>query len=181
MSKIFYELNADTLQATFWQESNPNDKQTIKGRWQTYAGERASKNNTRIIFSNLPDFCEPQKTITLNPNEPKGEFVPKLNTKTNSGNYTRKAHFEYVKATELGDYLTDENDKQTFAELLDKAKQEFDKKQTEKMKTGVQNYLSGLSKLGLTKEALFELLQAQFESTENATTNEEGGKNEKIL
>ena len=178
MTKIFYELDKENLTATFWEESNPNNKVSVKGRWQTYAGARAEKNNTRIIFSNLPNFCEPQKTITLNPNEPTGEFVPKLNTKTNSGNYTRKAHFEYVKATELSDYLTDENDKKTFTELLNKAKQEFDKKQTEKMKTGVQNYLAGLSKLGLTKEALFDLLQAQFENSENAS---EGGATNEVL
>lgn len=174
--KIFYSLNKENLTCTFWHEKNPNEKVEVKGRWQTYAGTRASKNNTRIIFSNLPNFCEPQKTITLNPNEPNGEFVPRLNTKTNSGNYTKKALFEYVKAVELAEYLQDENDKKTFAELLEKAKQAFDKKQAEKMKTGVQNVLSGLEKLGLTKEALFDLLQEQL--TANATTENGGEKNE---
>ena len=173
MSKVFYSLNAEKLEATFWSENNPNDKQTIKGRFQTYSGARASKNNTRIIFNNLPNFCEPQKTITLNPNEPTGEFVPKLNTKTNNGNYTKRALFEYVKVGEIAEYLDNDNDKQTLQNLLDKAKQAFDKKQAEKMKTGVQNVLSGLEKMGLTKEQLLELLQEQLKATEN-----KGGDNE---
>jgi hypothetical protein len=172
MNKVFYELNADTLEATFWAENNPENKQTIKGRFQTYSGARASKNNSRIIFSNLPNFCEPQKTITLNPNEPTGDFVPKLNTKTNTSNYTKKALFEYIKVGDIPEYLDNENDKQLLIDLLDKAKANFDKKQAEKRKMGFQNVLNGLEKMGLSRDELLSLLTTQIEQAkaENTTT-----------
>lgn len=168
--KIFYTLDKDALSAIFWAENAPENKVSVKGRWQTYSGDRATKNNTRIIFSNLPAFCDPQKTITLDPNQTTGEFVPKLNTKTNTGATTRKI-FDYVKAVDLAEYLDNENDKQTFQTLLDKAKQVFDRKQAEANKVGIQNHLAGLAKLGISGTALIELLQQQY----NATT---GGENE---
>ena len=164
MSKIFYTLNADTLTAEFWAENNPDNKQTIQGRWQTYTGERASKNNTRIIFSNLPAFCEPQKTITLDPNTPQGSFTPKLNTKTNTG-ATKTASIEFLQVAKFAEYLENEKDKKTFTELLEKAKQVFAKKQAERHKISVNNHIAGLEKLGLTKAALIELLQAQLNTT----------------
>lgn len=166
MSKIFYSLNADTLTAEFWAESNPKEKITVNGRWQTYSGDRASKNNTRIIFNNLPAFCSPQVTITLNPEKPSGEFIPKLNTKTSTG-ATKTASIEYLQVAKFAEYLESEKDKKAFAELLEKAKQVFAKKQAEQHKISVNNHISGLEKLGLTKEALIELLQAQLKTTEN--------------
>lgn len=172
MNKICYSLNADTLTATFWAESNPNEKATIQGRWQTYAGDRASKNNTRIIFSNLPSFCDPQKTITLNPNEPTGEFTPRLNTKAHTGAVTRKLLFENVKVCDLEKYLNEENDIKALYAILSKAKQSFEKQQAEEqIKAGIQNHLAGLAKLGISGEALIQLLQQQLQATQ-------GGGNE---
>ena len=174
MNKICYSLNADTLSATFWAESNPNEKATIQGRWQTYAGDRASKNNTRIIFSNLPAFCEPQRTITLNPNEPTGEFVPRLNTKAHTGAVTRKLLFENVKVCDLEKYLNEENDIKALYAILSKAKQAFEKQQAEEqIKAGIRTHLAGLEKLGVSPEALLKLLQEQQKASE-----QEGGGNE---
>ena len=187
MNKVFYSLNADTLTATFWAENAPNDKQTVKGRFQTYSGERSSKNNTRIIFSNLPTFCDPQKTITLDPNTPQGDFVPKLNTKTNTSNYTRKALFEYIKVGDIPQYLDNEKERTLLIDLLDKAKANFDKKQAQKRLMGVQNVLSGLAKIGLSKDELLNLLATQIEkakaekeneNAENENAENKGGENE---
>ena len=172
MTKILYEIDKENLTATFWQESNPNDKQTIKGRWQIYAGARAEKNNTRIIFTNLPSFCEPQKTITLNPNIATGSFIPRLNTKTHTGATTKKV-FDYVKVCDLPAYLEDESDKFVLFELLDKAKKAFEKKQIEEqIRAGINNHLAGLEKLGVTKETLLALLQAQAKESEDENEKE---------
>ena len=172
--KIFYSLDKENLSASFWAENAPENKVIVKGRWQTYAGARAEKNNTRIIFSNLPAFCEPQQTITLNPNTPEGSFTPKLNTKTHTGGATSRKVFEYVKAVELVDYLQDENDKQAYKTLLDKAKQVFDKRQAEANKTQIDAHIKTLEKLGLTPDRLFELLKLQ----QTQASKTQGGENE---
>lgn len=162
---IFYKLNPATLTAELWAENDPKNKISVKGRWQSYAGDRASKNNTRIIFDKLPAFCEPQKTITLDPKITESSFTPKLNTKTNTGS-SRVASIEYLQIAKFSEYLENEKDKQVFNTLLEKAKQVFAKKQAEAHKQGVQNHIQGLEKLGLTKEALIQLLQEQLKTTE---------------
>lgn len=170
---IYYTLNADTLSATFWTENAPENKVEVQGRWQVYAGARASKNNTRIIFSNLPSFCEPQKTITLNPNITAGSFTPKLNTKAHTGATSRKI-FDYVKICDLPAYLEDENDIKALNIILTKAKRAFEKKQVEEqIRASINSHLAGLEKLGITKDTLLALLQAQ------AKESEQGGENEK--
>lgn len=174
---IFYKLNAENLTATFWAENNPENKQTIKGKWQTYSGDRASKNNTKIIFSNLPSFCEPQKTITLDPKIVESSFIPKLNTRTNTGS-SRVASIELLQISKFTEYLENESDKKIFEKLLDKARQTFAKKQAEAHKQGVQNHIQGLEKLGLTKEALIELLQSQLKTAENEKTKENAKKSQ---
>lgn len=183
MSKVFYELNEKDLTATLWVEGNEKQKEVVKGEWQTYSGERASKNNTRIIFKKLPSFCEPQKTLTLDPKEPKSSFVPKLNTKTHS-TATKKVLFEYTKIENFTQYLEEEADKKTFTELYDKAKKVFEKKQAEANKTQINTHLQGLEKLGLSPEALIELLKAQLKATENKenteNTENKGADSEKI-
>lgn len=168
---IFYKLNPATLTAEFWAENDPKNKISVKGRWQTYAGDRASKNNTRIIFNNLPSFCDPQKTITLDPKITESSFTPKLNTKTSTG-ATRTASIEFLQVAKFAEYLETDKDKKTFAELLDKARQVFAKKQAEQHKLCVNNHISGLEKLGLTKEALIELLQAQLKTAETTKASD---------
>lgn len=172
---IFYKLNPATLTAEFWAENDQKNKVAVKGKWQTYSGDRASKNNTRIIFSNLPSFCNPQVTITLNPEKLEGSFTPRLNTRANTG-ATRVASIEYVQITKFAEYLENEKDKQLFNTLLEKARQTFAKKQAEQHKLCVNNHISGLEKLGLTKEALIELLQAQLKTAENEKAKENAKK-----
>lgn len=166
MTKVFYELNEKDLTATLWQEGNEKQKEVVKGEWQKYSGARASKNNTKIIFKKLPTFCEPQKTLTLDPKMPKSSFIPKLNTKTHTSTATRTASIELLQVSKFAEYLEEEKDKKSFAELLEKAKQVFAKKQAEAHKLSVNNHISGLEKLGLTKEALIELLQTQLKQAE---------------
>ena len=172
---IFYKLDPATLTAVFWAESDPKNKVSVKGKWQTYAGDRASKNNTRIIFNKLPSFCDPQKTITLDPKITESSFTPKLNTKTNT-TATRVASIEFLQVAKFAEYLETNKDKETFAKLLDKAKQAFAKKQAEQHKVCVNNHISGLEKLGLTKEALIQLLQAQLKTAESEKTKENDKK-----
>ena len=171
---IFYELDAENLTATLWQEGKEKEKETIKGEWQKYSGDRASKNNTRIIFKKLPAFCEPQKTLTLDPKTPKSSFIPKLNTKTHTNSTaTKTASIELLQVSKFAEYLESENDKKTFAELLEKARQVFAKKQAEQHKICVNNHLAGLEKLGISGEALIALLQKQLEDTAKAKAEAE--------
>lgn len=177
MNKIFYDLDEKSLTATFWQEGKEKEKETAKGKWQKYSGDRASKNNTRIIFNKLPAFCSPQVTITLNPKEPKGSFIPKLNTKTNN-TATKTANIELLQISKFAEYLEEEKDKKAFAELLEKAKQVFAKKQAEQHKISVNSHIAGLAKLGISGEALIQLLQKQLEETAKAKAEEEKAKAE---
>ena len=172
---IFYKLNPANLTAELWAENDQKNKVVVQGKWQTYTGERASKNNTRIIFDKLPAFCSPQVTITLNPEKLEGNFVPKLNTRTNTG-ATRVASIEFLQINKFAEYLENENDRKTFEKLLEKARQTFAKKQAEAHKLGVQNHIQGLEKLGLTKEALIELLQAQLKTAESEKAKENDKK-----
>lgn len=172
MTKVFYELDEKNLTATLWVEGKEKEKETVKGEWQKYSGARASKNNTKIIFKKLPSFCEPQKTLTLDPKMPKSSFTPKLNTKTHS-TATRTASIELLQVSKFAEYLEEETDKKTFAELLEKAKQVFAKKQAEQHKISVNSHINGLEKLGLTKEALITLLQKQLEETAKEKAEEE--------
>lgn len=182
MSKIFYELDEKSLTATFWQEGKEDQKETAEGKWQKYSGARSAKNNTRIIFNTLPAFCEPQKTLTIDPKEPKSSFIPKLNTKTNS-TATKTASIEFLQVAKFAEYLEKEEDKKSFAELLEKAKQVFAKKQAEQHKISVNSHIAGLAKLGISGEALIQLLQQQLEETAKAkaeaeeTAEEETGEN----